>query len=343
MKRFQVLLTAVLLTIFVGQVYAASTEGDHVIATVGSRRITQHEVDLKLKTELAAVENQLYELRRRAAQSIADDYLIEQAAKKADLSVPAYLKREIDDKAKPPTEADAKKFYDDHKAQISQPYDKIKEQLIAFMKNQQTGQLRNDLMEKLRAGEPVKIMMKPPRFSLATAGHPELGSNEAPVTIAEFADFQCPFCKRTEDTLKRVRTKYGDKVRVVHLDFPLSIHAHALQAAEAARCAGEQGKFWPYHDALYADQGKLAPEDLKASAARLGLDKNQFDACLDNAKYESGVRKDQAQGTSLGVEGTPAFFINGRSLSGAVPLERFSEIIDEELASAGHREAKAEQ
>ena len=133
-------------------------------------------------------------------------------------------------------------------------------------------------------------MLTAPRIQVKTAGHPEIGSKDAPITIVEFSDFQCPFCGRAEPTLKQVRAKYGDKVRLVYMDFPLGIHDHAIDAASAGRCAGEQGKFWQFHDAMFADQSKLTPPDLKASAKKLGLDTAKFDDCLDKGKYKAAHR-----------------------------------------------------
>ena len=129
---------------------------------------------------------------------------------------------------------------------------------------------RQALIERLRKNEPVKILLEPKRVVVDSSGHPSIGAKDAPVTIVEFTDFQCPFCKATEATLKDFRTKYGDKIRLVHMDFPLPFHSHALDAAKAARCANEQGKFWQFHDALFANQGKLAPADLKAKPRRSG-------------------------------------------------------------------------
>jgi protein-disulfide isomerase len=131
-----------------------------------------------------------------------------------------------------------------------------------------------------------------------------------------------------------VRLKYGDRVRLVFVDFPLGFHNNAIGAANAARCAGEQGKFWQYHDALFAEQAKLAPDDLKATAKKLGLDATKFDVCLDRARYDNAINRDVELGHKLNVTGTPAFFINGRPLEGAQPELKFTEVIDEELASA---------
>ena len=319
--------------------YAAA---DNVVATVGSHKITEAELDAKVKPEMAAFESKIYDLKHQALQSMIDEYLLEQAAKKANLSVPEYLKKEIEDKAPKVTEADARKYYDQRKGQGTPPFDQIKARLIPALQNQSEQEQREKLLDSLRKTDPAKILIKAPRIDVATAGHPVLGSSKAPVTIVEFSDFQCPFCKRVEPTLKQVRDKYGDNVNLVYMDFPLPMHNHALDAAKAGRCAAEQGKFWPFHDAMFADQSKLAPDDLKADAKNLGLDTAKFNECFDKAKYEAGVRADMNQGKSLGIDGTPAFFVNGRMLVGAQPPESFNQIIDEELSNKGAtKQAKA--
>ena len=190
-------------------------------------------------------------------------------------------------------------------------------------------------MAELKKGGPsVRVMIDAPRAEVAlTATDPTVGSASAPVTIVEFSDFQCPFCLRVEPTIKQVRQAYGDKVRVVWKDFPLTqIHAQAFKSAEAAHCAGEQGKFWEYHDRLFANQQALQPDDLKKYAADLSLDTAKFNACLDESKFGDRVREGVAQGSRLGVNSTPTIYINGRLLSGAQPFEVFTAVIDEELA-----------
>ncbi len=312
-----------------------AADSSPVVATVGSHKIMEQEVDAKLQSQLAAWQNRLYQLRKQAIESIADDYLLQQAAKKANLSVDEYLKKKVDEKAAPHvTEADARKYYEQHKEQIRQPFEKIKEPLIAALERQEVQGRRETLLNKLRTEQKLKILIEPPRVEVASAGHPAWGKDNAPVTIVEFGDFQCPFCLRAESTLKQIRTKYGDKVRLVYLDFPLGMHAHALDAAEAGRCAGEQNKFWQFHDALFEDQAKLAVTDLKATAARLGLNSTQFNSCFDHSKYQSEIHKDLDEGMKLGVTGTPTFFINGRMLVGAQPERQFDEVIGDEAEHA---------
>jgi protein-disulfide isomerase len=341
MKRLQIL-TAALLAIALVPAFAAADDEGHVIAFVGTHPITQQQVDAKVKSQMTSIDNQIYQLRRKAIEQMADDYLIDQAAKKAKLSVTDYLKREVNDKVPPPSDAVVKQFYDAHKSQISDPYDKIKGKIVQYMEQQAWADQRDRLLASLQSSQQIKINLKPPRFHVASEGHPELGPKDAPVTIVEFGDFQCPYCKKAEDSLKQVRGKYGDKVRLIYMDFPLSFHPNAMPAAEAAHCAGDQGKFWQFHDAVFDAQPNIAAPDLKAAAGKLGLDVKKFSACLDQHKYLSAVQHDQQQGSSLGVDGTPAFFVNGRFLSGAVPAGDFEEIVDEELStSANRQEARA--
>jgi protein-disulfide isomerase len=158
------------------------------------------------------------------------------------------------------------------------------------------------------------------------------------VTIVEFSDFQCPFCLRVMPTLKRIQSTYGDKVRLVWKDYPLTnIHPEAFKAAEAANCAREQGKFWEYHDRLFGNQQALFVDSLKQYAAETGLDTARFNQCLDSAKYGSRVQEHVQLGSQLGVSSTPSVFINGRAVTGAQPYETFAAVIDEELERAGRR------
>jgi protein-disulfide isomerase len=339
--RFVVLGTA-LLALGAGalSVRAAESGGsDSVVATVGNHKITEKDLDAKIKPQMAQLEARVIELKRQALDSMADQYLVEQAASKAGLSPDAYLKKEVDDKVGKATEADAKKFFDDHKLQDRYKYAEVKDRVIALLDRQRIQDRRKELLDELRAATPVKILLETPRVTVNSAGHPTLGAASAPVTVVEFGDFQCPFCGRAEASLKELRAKYGDKIKLVFMDFPLPSHNHAMDAAKAARCANEQDKFWPYHDALFADQTKLAPADLKATAKRLGLDTAKFDSCLDKGKYEAAVRADQKYGQELGIDGTPTFYIDGRSLIGAQPPAQFAQIIDDELQHPAAQQA----
>jgi protein-disulfide isomerase len=172
-------------------------------------------------------------------------------------------------------------------------------------------------------------------YTVNTAGSPSRGDASAAVTIAEFSDFQCPFCSRVGPTLERVRQVYGDKVRVVWKHNPLPMHKDAPLAHLAAVAAAEQGKFWEYHDRLFANQQKLQRPFLSQYARELGLDVARFDRAVDSKAGQPKIDVDAAEGRSLGVSGTPAFFINGHFLNGAQPFEKFAEVINGELTRLG--------
>jgi len=324
-------------------VRAANDGGQQPVATIGTHAITQQELDARVLSNIP--KNQLYNLRKQALDEMIDQYVVNEAAKKANLTPAEYLKSEI--QSAPVTEADARKYYDEHKASIdaqtnNRPFDQIKAPLMNALQMRQVRDQREALLDKLKGQNEVKILMQAPRTAVASAGHPWTGGKDAPVTIVEFSDFQCPYCRAAEPTVKAVRDKYGDKVKFVYMDFPLGMHAHAMDAANAAQCANDQDKFWQYHDALFADQSKLDPASLKATAAKAGLDTKKFDACFDSEAKVPGIRAEQAAGSAAGVSATPTFFVNGREIEGAEPLPAFQSTIDDELASANHSSKTAQ-
>jgi protein-disulfide isomerase len=322
---------------------ALAASSDKVVATVGTHQITEAELDKKIKPQMDQLQSQVYDLKRKAIDAMVDEYLLTQAAKKQGVPVKDYVQKQIIEKVGHVTEPEAKKYYDAHKGPGTVPYDKIKDRLIAALQQQKMTEARDALIDQLRKGEPVKVMLKAPRMTVVSTGHPTIGPADAPITIVEFGDFQCPFCKRAQPTLKEVLARYPKKVRLVYMDFPLPFHPHALDAAKAARCAEEQGKFWEYHDGLFADQSKESPADLKKLAKQLGLNTTQFDSCFEKAKYQSAIEKDVAEGKRLGVDGTPSFYIDGRPLVGAVPFQNFQQVIEDELVdkSAPDKQARA--
>jgi protein-disulfide isomerase/uncharacterized membrane protein/rhodanese-related sulfurtransferase len=159
-------------------------------------------------------------------------------------------------------------------------------------------------------------------------------ARQAPATVVEFGDFECPACGLSEEAARQIRAQYGDRIRFVFRQFPLSkIHPQAEKAAEASECAGEQGKFWEGVEKLYAEQADLSEDALKRYARELGLDQSRFKQCLDSGETASRVSQDLADGRALGVRATPTFFIGQRMIEGPMDVARFSQLIDQELAS----------
>jgi protein-disulfide isomerase len=217
-------------------------------------------------------------------------------------------------------------------ARLNKPLEEVKPQILQQLKQAKLQQARENYLAQLRQQAKVAIYLSPPRVKVGYDPARVKGNPNAPVTIVEFADFQCPFCGRIEPTLNELLNKYDGKVRLAYRDFPLSpIHPYAQKAAEASRCAGEQGKFGDYHDLLFANQAKLDNPSLLQYARSLKLDEKKFEDCLSSGQYAAAVAKDLEEGKQAGISGTPAFFINGIALSGAVPPQSFTALIDDEL------------
>jgi protein-disulfide isomerase len=208
----------------------------------------------------------------------------------------------------------------------------VKTQLRDAYKQAKMQQARQDYLKALRADSNVVVLLSAPRVEVAHDPARLRGNSKAPVMIVEFSDYQCPYCHSVEPTVKELLAKYGDKVSLSYRDFPLTaIHSQAMIAAVASRCALEQGKFWEYHDQLFA-ASKLEKDDLIDYARNLKLDDKQFGSCLTSEKYKADIEKDEQEGRKAGVNGTPGFFINGVFLNGAQPKDAFTRVIDEELA-----------
>jgi protein-disulfide isomerase len=288
--------------------------------------------------EQAQAVQRIYDGRRNALEAIVADMLIEQAAKAKGTTSEQYTKAEIARRVKPVTEGQIVSFFQDNQAQMQgRPLAAMSPAIRNYLEEQQRAEAYRAVVAELRkSGPAVAMTLDAPRYTVdIAADDPVLGAASAPVTIVEFSDFQCPFCQSVEPTLKRLRETYGDRVRIVWKDFPLtSIHPQAFKAAEAAQCAREQGKFWEYHDRLFANQQALEPEFLKKYAADTGLDAPKFNSCLDTAKYAERVQAQMGAGSQLGVSSTPTLFVNGRLLSGAQPYETFTAIVDDELTRA---------
>ena len=319
---------------------APAQSGSEVAAKVGSRSITTKELDDRWSKDdpvnQAETTQKLYDGRRAALDAIIADTVIADAAKAKGMTPEAFETAELAKRGKPVTDADVTAFYQQNVNQMQgRSLEVMSPAINRFLTEQHREEARQALITELRKSGPTVAMMfdAPRRHVEIEATDPAVGDKSAPITLIEFADFQCPYCGRVAPTIKRVQEKYGDKVRLVWKDFPLTqIHPQAFKAGEAAHCAGDQGKYWEYHDRLFANQQSLMPDDLKKHAEAIGLDAGKFAACLDTSKYGERVRDGVAQGTRLGVNSTPMFYVNGRILSGAQPYEAFVAVIDEELS-----------
>jgi protein-disulfide isomerase len=235
------------------------------------------------------------------------------------------------------SEDDVRMFYLQNQAQLQgRAYESIAPQIRLYLEDQQRQSALQEFAEGIADTYGATYLLEPFRVSLDVTGAPVYGREDAPVTLVEFSDFQCPYCESFVPTLQRIKDEYADEVKIVFMQFPLrSLHPNAQKSAEASMCAFDQGKFWEAHDMYFAEQDTLGVEDLKEKATRLGLDSAAFDECLDSGKYVDYIDEDVSTGIAVGVDGTPAIFVNGRPLpGGAVPFEMVAELIDDELERA---------
>jgi len=325
---------------------AETTTGDP-LAEVNGEAVTADDVDRALGVKLTKLQEQIYTLKREQIDVVIAQRLLTQEAAKRGISVPALLDAEVTAKTGLVTETEIERIYQANKANIPGEESDVREKIRASLQQRKLSAQREQFVRSLRETGTVVDRLPPPpimRVAVATDGAPMLGDDQAPVTLVEFSDFHCPFCKQVQLALTALLDRYPGKVKLVFRDLPLrQLHPQAPRAAEAARCAQDQGKFWEYHDALFAQAPKAGDDDLKQYATDVGLDHEKFAGCLFENVHRGAVQRDIEEATKLGLEGTPAFFINGRFVNGAQPLEKFVQIIDEELAftrekaSAGQR------
>jgi protein-disulfide isomerase len=302
------------------------------VATVDGQTIYDQELAASVQGQLLPLRNQEYEIKKKALDNLIEQKLLEAAAKKQGLTTEELLVQEVDSKVPDPSDAEIEGYYLAQRERLNRPLDdSLKSELRLSVKQVKMQQFREDYMKRLHADSNVAILLSPPRVQVGYDPKRLRGNPSAPVMIVEFSDYQCPYCHRVEPTINEVLAKYGDKVSLAYRDFPLTaIHSQAEIAAEASRCASEQGRFWEYHDQLFA-ASKLDKDTLVEYARNLKLDDKQFDSCLTSKKYKAEIEKDSEEGKKAGVQGTPGFFINGVTLSGAQPEDAFTRLIDDEL------------
>lgn len=324
---------------------AAARDSD-TIGVIGQGRITEADVIAADKSEFDDLSSshtlELHHLQLQFAKSrhkllqkrldiILDQKAVEMEAKARGVGSDAVL---AELKLVVPSEDEAHAFYEANKDRIKAPYEQVAPKVHEYLATQVNETAARKFYDGLRARHGIRSTLGPYRESVAAQG-PARGQKNAPVTIVEFGDFQCPYCKEAESSLRAILTKYPQDVRIVFRNLPLTqIHPNAKLAAEAAVCADRQGKFWEIHDAMYDDQSALSLESLNQTATRLGLNTDRFAACLADGSTSSSLDADAQAAQELGLDGTPSFFINGRPLEGNVPVEKFESVISDELRRA---------
>jgi len=304
--------------VLVTEVTPSRTAADRarVVATIHSEKITAGEVEDSLLPLIFDVQQQVYNLRKDELELSINDTLLAQEAQKRQITTNALLDAEV--KTKPVTDEQAQAFYEQNKDRVSGDFTQTKDAIRQYLEQIQVRQAERAFVEKLRAAATIQSFLVAPEspvFSISTTDQPSLGKADAPVTIVAFTDYQCPSCAAMHPELERLVKEYGDKIRLVTRDFPLSQHTEAFKAAEAAEAARDQGKYWEYIQILLHNQSALTIDKLKGYASELALDRTKFDSALDSGKFAESVQRDIEDGMKLGINGTPAIFINGRRVS----------------------------
>lgn len=303
-----------------------------VLATLNGQAITDEDVRKVVGGRLSQAEMELYEAREEGIHQLVEDRLLEAEAARRGTTKAQLLDQEVNSKVKV-NEGEIEKFYRENKERVGgKKLDEVRPQIRGFLGREQTQKLYGKLVASLKKKADLQINIQPPKVEFDVGEAPAIGPEKAPILLVEFTDYQCPFCSRARPAVNQVLKEYKGKVRYVLKDFPLSFHREAFKAHEAAHCAGEQGKYWEMNQKIWDNQKSIKLEDLKKYAQEIKLNGGKFNECLESGKFADKIQKSLESGQEVGVSGTPAFFVNGRMISGARPFEAFKEIIDSELA-----------
>ncbi len=322
-------LYAALLLVVTSVTIAVAQNPSEVISEVNGEKITRGELEDKFQNQLHQARYQVYEAEQKALDQLIDEHLLADAAKRKGISVDKLLQIEVDSKVKDPTEDQLEVYYEGLNS--TEPYQSVRDKILEHIHNLRLAKARAAYLEQLRTNANVLTTLAPPKAEIELENNYRLGSKDAPVLLVEFADYQCPYCEKAYPAIKKLREEFGDKISMVFKDLPLPMHEHAEKAAEAARCAGVQGKYWPYHDLLFSS-GELSVSALKQHALELKLDSARFDKCLDSGEQEVAVKRDFSEAQQLGLTGTPSFFMNGEFFTGALDYPTLRSMVEKELA-----------
>lgn len=315
--------------------YKEATE-DGVALKSGKITVSNEEVMKGIESELFEAQMKVFDIKFNKAKQVLIEKLIAADPKSKSMTRDQYFEKFIASKVKV-TDKEINEFIEERKIPKDRVEGNVKAKIVQFLKMQKKEEAVKDWLGEKTDGKPIEVFIKKPNrptFDVKVGDAPTYGSPSAKVTIVEFSDFQCPYCAQGAKVITQLKKKYGNKIQVAFKQYPLPFHSQAKMAAVASMCVHEQNKslFWKMHDEMFANQDKLSIKELKALAEKLGADTKKFNKCLDDKKYLAHVEKDIQEGKDIGVKSTPTFYINGQLVAGALPVESFSEIIDEELA-----------
>jgi protein-disulfide isomerase len=316
-------------------------KGSTVVAEINGVKLTLGEFERDDASSLFQARNYYYQAERKALNEFVDQRLLEQQAKRENVTVEQLLQLHVTSTLpKDPPEETLRVYYEG--VDTNEPYEAVRDKILEHLRQRRLGKARTTYIQSLRAQANVVIKVSPPRADIPLKDAPVRGLRNAPVVLVEYADYECPYCQQIHPDLTKLEAEYKGKLTFAYKDAPLPMHTHAQKAAEAAHCSGAQGKYWEYHDLLFASK-QYEITDLKQHARTLNLDGAAFDKCLDSNEKAEAVKAQLAEAQRLGLSGTPSFFINGLFLSGAVDYATLRGLVEQELASVAQPKQTAKR
>jgi Protein-disulfide isomerase len=318
---------------------APQLPGSEVVVEISGTKLTRADLERKNAARLFQARNSFYESERKTVEEFIDEYLLEQEAKKQSLTVAQLLERNAAGSAqKDPSEEALRVYFEG--IDTTEPYEAVRDKILGHLRQRRAAKAKSALMQSLRSQATIAIRLAAPRAEVSLQNTPVRGQADAPVMVVEYADYECPYCQQIQPALNKLESEFKGKLAFAYKDVPLPMHSNAQKAAEATHCAEAQGKYWELHD-LLANGKQLDIPSLKKAALELKLDGALFDKCLDSGEKAEVVKTHMSEAQTLGLQGTPSFFINGRFFSGALTYEKLREIVAEELGLPVEKEKTA--
>ena len=310
-----------------------------IAAQVGDEVITNRRLDVLLGARLFETQKDIYRMKMEKLEQLITDMVIDREAKQQGKTPEAVIEGIAPAGSVTVEESEVDKYIQDNQQRlqgIQGSIPDLRDRIKAFLEQQKRSQAIRDYVHSVEPRYGVHILVpmpNAPKIKVDTRGAPSLGPSDAPVTVVEFSDYQCPACRSTHQVVKEARAAYGDKVQWIYKEYPLKRHKDAFKAAEASHCAGDQGMFWQYQEELFTAQD-LSPDNLVDIAVRLGMSREKFSRCLEDSKYKTLVEKNARDAVEAGIDRTPTFMINRTLYVGGPSLEILKGLIDDELKKA---------
>lgn len=342
-KTFSILALLSLTTLARGADSPVGARGgsDAVVAEIDGVKLTRADFERKNPVRLFQARNTFHEAERKAVDEFIEESVLELQAKKENVTVAELIERHVNGKiAQDPSDEALRVYFEG--IDTTEPFEVARPKIADYLRQRRIAKAKTAYVQSLRAQANIAIRLSPPRAQVSLKGTHVRGSQTAPVLVVEYADYECPYCQQIQPALDKLKTEYKEKLAFAYKDVPMPNHPRAQKASEAAHCAGVQGKYWEYHDLIVTGKALEVPK-LKDNARELKLDTLAFDKCLDSGERAEVVKTHMTEAQTLGLPGTPSFFINGRFFSGALSYEKLREIVEEELGASAERQKTAKR